>query len=63
MAALRALATNPDSDLGALALNAGGRSSHTLLREILVATDHTAYHLGEFAILRQVEGLWPEGHE
>ncbi len=62
MAALRSLAANPGSDFGAVALNAGNNSGHTLLREILVATDHTAYHLGEFAILRQVEGLWPEGH-
>jgi hypothetical protein len=23
--------------------------------------DHTAYHVGEFAILRQVMGTWPAG--
>jgi len=32
---------------------------HTLLREIRIVADHTAYHVGEFAILRQVMGTWP----
>jgi uncharacterized damage-inducible protein DinB len=60
MATLRDLAAN--ADLTSLALHADGNEKHTLLREILVVTDHNAYHLGEFAILRQVLGLWPEGH-
>ena len=29
-----------------------------ILREILVVSDHNAYHLGEFATLRQVMGTW-----
>jgi hypothetical protein len=62
LADLRALAANQDSDLSDLALNAGGNTSHTLVRELLVVTHHNAYHIGEFAILRQAEGLWPEGH-
>mgnify|MGYP005821288675 CR=1 FL=1 len=32
---------------------------YTLLREALLIADHSAYHLGEFAILRQVMGTWP----
>ena len=35
-------------------------TGHTILREILIVADHNAYHIGEFAILRQVMGLWPE---
>lgn len=30
----------------------------TILREILVIADHNAYHIGEFAILRQVMQTW-----
>lgn len=63
MAELRALAADPERDLTELARNAGGNEKHTLLRQILVVTDHNAYHTGEFAILRQVMGLWPEGHD
>jgi hypothetical protein len=33
---------------------------YTLLREALLIADHNAYHLGEFAILRQVMGTWPK---
>jgi DinB family protein len=29
-----------------------------ILREILVVADHNAYHIGEFAALRQVMGTW-----
>jgi hypothetical protein len=35
---------------------------YTILREILLVSDHNAYHIGEFAILRQVMGTWPAGH-
>lgn len=31
---------------------------YTYLREILLVADHNAYHIGEFAILRQVMGTW-----
>jgi hypothetical protein len=34
---------------------------HTFVRELLIVADHNAYHLGEFAILRQVMGTWPSG--
>ncbi len=36
---------------------------YTILREILVVSDHNAYHIGEFAILRQVMGTWPAKRE
>jgi hypothetical protein len=40
-----------------------GTPGHTLLREIRVVADHNAYHVGEFAILRQVMGTWPPTHD
>ncbi len=33
---------------------------YTIFREILLVSDHNAYHIGEFAILRQIMGTWPE---
>lgn len=63
MASLREYVSKPESDLESLALHANGDTKHTLMREILVVTDHNAYHLGEFAILRHVMGLWSAGHE
>lgn len=36
---------------------------HTILRELRIVADHNAYHIGEFAILRQVMGTWPPEHE
>jgi hypothetical protein len=35
---------------------------HTLLRELLIVAEHNTYHIGEFAILRQVMNTWPPGH-
>jgi hypothetical protein len=35
----------------------------TIMREILVVTDHNAYHVGEFAIMRQVMSTWGAEHE
>ncbi len=32
---------------------------YTIFREILLAADHNAYHIGEFAMLRQVLDIWP----
>ena len=32
---------------------------YNAFREILLAADHNAYHIGELAIVRQVMGLWP----
>jgi hypothetical protein len=30
----------------------------TLLREVLLAADHTSYHLGELVVLRRLLGIW-----
>lgn len=59
LAALRALVLDPTRDLFAVL---PGTPGHTLLREARIDADHNAYHVGEFAILRQVMGTWPEGH-
>ncbi|MEM0962111.1 MAG: DinB family protein [Bacteroidota bacterium] len=32
---------------------------YTLLRELLLAADHNAYHLGQIVQLRRALGLWP----
>lgn len=32
---------------------------HTVLREVLLAAAHNAFHLGEFATLRQAMQTWP----
>ena len=57
-AALRALVTDPATDLLGVIPNTPG---HTILREVRVVGDHNSYHIGEFAILRQVMGTWPQG--
>lgn len=57
-AALRAMVMDPARDLFAVM---PGTSDHTLLREVRIDADHNAYHVGEFAILRQIMGTWPAG--
>ena len=59
-AALRALVADPATDLLAMIPNTPG---HTILREVRLVGDHNAYHIGEFAILRQVMGTWPPGRD
>ncbi len=56
--ALVDIINDPSSDLFRQIPHAA--TGHTILREILIVADHNAYHIGEFAILRQVMGLWPE---
>ena len=55
-AALHDLVADPATDLLAPIT---GTPGHTILREVRLAGDHNAYHIGEFAILRQVMGTWP----
>jgi hypothetical protein len=43
------IVANPDTDLSA-PMPQGQR--YTVLREVLVAADHNAYHLGEFGLVR-----------
>ena len=59
-AALRAMVMDPARDLFAVIPWTTG---HTLLREIRIDADHNAYHVGEFAILREIMGTWPAGHK
>ena len=56
LAALRELVADPSADLLAVLPDTPG---HSVLREVRVVADHNAYHIGEFAILRQVMGSWP----
>jgi hypothetical protein len=56
-ATLHALVADPATDLLAVIPNTPG---HTILREVRVVGDHNSYHIGEFAILRQVMGTWPQ---
>ncbi len=53
--AIEAIASDPQTDLAATIPHGDGQ---TVLREILLVADHNAYHIGEFAILRQVMGTW-----
>lgn len=55
--ALRQLVADPATDLFAVL---SGTPGHTILREVRIVADHNAYHVGEFAILRQVMGTWPD---
>lgn len=58
--ALRDLVADPGTDLLA---EIPGSPGHTVLREIRIVGAHNAYHIGEFAILRQVMGTWPPGRD
>ena len=57
-AALEAIVLDPATDLLA---PMPGTPGHSILREVRLVGDHNAYHIGEFAILRQVMGTWPAG--
>jgi hypothetical protein len=56
---LRAIAADPTRDLDAPIPWTPG---HTIFRCVRIIGDHNAYHVGEFAVLRQVMGTWPSGH-
>jgi hypothetical protein len=57
-AALEKIAGSARIPLGSPLPYAG---QHTYIRELLIASEHNTYHIGEFAILRQVMGTWPAG--
>jgi hypothetical protein len=57
---LREIIEDASTDLFAVIPNTPG---HTIFREIRVVGAHNAYHIGEFAILRQVMGSWPASRE
>jgi hypothetical protein len=54
-AAFEKLLQDPDSNLYAKIPWGEGQ---TLLREIILACDHTSYHLGEMVLLRRQLGAW-----
>ncbi len=53
--ALQDMVQDPATDLYAPIPHAG---EYTVLREILLAADHNAYHIGEFGVFRQVMDTW-----
>jgi hypothetical protein len=53
--AFQALVRNPRIDLGAVVPHG---TTQTYLREILLAADHTAYHVGQLVALRKALGIW-----
>jgi hypothetical protein len=58
-AELRAITADPSRDLGEPIPWTRG---HTVFRCVRIIGDHNAYHVGEFAVLRQVMGTWPPDH-
>jgi uncharacterized damage-inducible protein DinB len=56
--ALKRLATDPATDLLAPVPEGSGQ---TYLREILLAADHAAYHVGQLVVVRRLLGIWPAG--
>jgi hypothetical protein len=52
---MQALVENPETDLLADLPHAPG---YSILREVLVLADHNAYHMGEFAMMREVMNTW-----
>lgn len=50
-----AIVKSPRTELHARIPHGDGQ---TILREAMLIVDHTSYHVGEFAILRQVVGNW-----
>jgi hypothetical protein len=54
--ALEELARDPSVDLEARIPHGSGQ---TYLRELLLAADHAAYHIGELIVVRRLLGAWP----
>jgi hypothetical protein len=54
-AALQALAADRSVDLLARIPHGDGQ---TYLREILLAADHTSYHVGQLILVRRLLGIW-----
>lgn len=54
--AMRALVSNPQTDLHAPIPHGTGQ---TILREALLIADHNAYHTGQLVLLRKMLGEWP----
>jgi uncharacterized damage-inducible protein DinB len=59
-AALQRLSRDPAVNLEATIPHGQGQ---TYLRELLLASDHTAYHIGELIVVRRLLGAWPPADE
>ncbi len=57
LATFEKLVENPETDLEAPI--AWGRGQ-TILREVLLAIDHTSYHVGQLVLVRKQLGAWPD---
>jgi len=53
--ALQTLASDPAIDLAAKIPHGDGQ---TYMRELVLAADHTAYHVGQLVLVRQLLGIW-----
>jgi len=53
--ALQKLASNPKVDLTSKIPHGQGQ---TYLRELILAADHAAYHIGELIVIRRLLGIW-----
>jgi len=53
--ALQKLAADPAVDLTARIPHGDGQ---TYLRELILAADHAAYHIGELIVVRRLLGIW-----
>ena len=54
--AMERLVMDPRRDLLAIAPSG---TDQTLLREIVLAADHAAYHVGQLVVVRRLLGAWP----
>ena len=52
---LQSLAANPEIELTAQIPHGSGQ---TYVRELLLVADHTAYHIGQLLLVRQLLGIW-----
>lgn len=55
LATMRRLVKNPKTNLHARIPHGTGQ---TVLREVLLVADHTAYHLGQLVLTRRLLGAW-----
>lgn len=53
--ALQALAADPGVDLVARIPHGSGQ---TIMRELILVADHTAYHVGQLVLVRRALGVW-----
>jgi hypothetical protein len=56
--AMKKLVLNPKTDLFAKIPHGDGQ---TILREALLVADHTAYHVGQIVMVRNLLGIWTKG--